>query len=184
MNSALADVEKFLAATPPFDLLDPPLLRRAAAAIEAFTAAGARCCSRSATSTIRCTSCDAAPSRHTTPRHPGRSLRRGRELRRAFRADRQAGAPPHHVDRGRLDLVPAADGARRISCELTRLRDLLHPQRRAAAPRGGAAAQHGRSDAVHDADERHCPRGLVVATSDTSIAEAARQCRSRACRPC
>ncbi|HET7202256.1 MAG TPA: DUF294 nucleotidyltransferase-like domain-containing protein [Steroidobacteraceae bacterium] len=36
MNSALADVEKFLAATPPFDLLDPPLLRRAAAAIEAF----------------------------------------------------------------------------------------------------------------------------------------------------
>ena len=36
MNSALADVENFLAATPPFDLLDPPLLRRAAAATEAF----------------------------------------------------------------------------------------------------------------------------------------------------
>jgi CBS domain-containing protein len=36
MNSALADVEKFLAATPPFDLLDPPLLHRAAAAIEVF----------------------------------------------------------------------------------------------------------------------------------------------------
>jgi CBS domain-containing protein len=36
MNSALADVEKFLAATPPFDLLEPALLQRAAAAIEAF----------------------------------------------------------------------------------------------------------------------------------------------------
>lgn len=36
MNSALADVERFLAATPPFDLLDPELLRRAAGAIEAF----------------------------------------------------------------------------------------------------------------------------------------------------
>ena len=36
MNSALADVEKFLAATPPFDLLEPDELRRAAGAIEAF----------------------------------------------------------------------------------------------------------------------------------------------------
>jgi CBS domain-containing protein len=36
MNSALADVEKFLAETPPFDLLDPPLLHRAATSIEAF----------------------------------------------------------------------------------------------------------------------------------------------------
>jgi CBS domain-containing protein len=36
MNSALADVEKFLAATPPFDLLDAGLLARAAAAIEVF----------------------------------------------------------------------------------------------------------------------------------------------------
>jgi CBS domain-containing protein len=36
MNSALADVENFLGATPPFDLLDPPLLRRAATATEAF----------------------------------------------------------------------------------------------------------------------------------------------------
>jgi CBS domain-containing protein len=35
MNSALADVEKFLEETPPFDLLDPPLRHRAAAAIEA-----------------------------------------------------------------------------------------------------------------------------------------------------
>jgi CBS domain-containing protein len=36
MNSALADVEKFLAATPPFDLLEADLLRRAAAAVEIF----------------------------------------------------------------------------------------------------------------------------------------------------
>ena len=36
MNSALADVEKFLAATPPFDLLDAALLTRAASAIEIF----------------------------------------------------------------------------------------------------------------------------------------------------
>lgn len=36
MNSALADVGKFLAATPPFDLLDRELLARAAAAIEVF----------------------------------------------------------------------------------------------------------------------------------------------------
>lgn len=36
MNPALADVEKFLAATPPFDRLDPPLRQRAAAAIEAI----------------------------------------------------------------------------------------------------------------------------------------------------
>jgi CBS domain-containing protein len=36
MNSALADVEKFLAATPPFDLLDAGLLTRAASAIEIF----------------------------------------------------------------------------------------------------------------------------------------------------
>jgi CBS domain-containing protein len=35
MSSALADVEKFLAEMPPFDLLDPPLRRRAAASIEA-----------------------------------------------------------------------------------------------------------------------------------------------------
>jgi CBS domain-containing protein len=35
MNSALADVEKFLEETPPFDLLDPSLRHRAAAAIEA-----------------------------------------------------------------------------------------------------------------------------------------------------
>lgn len=35
MNPALADVEQFLAATPPFDRLDPPLRQRAAAAIEA-----------------------------------------------------------------------------------------------------------------------------------------------------
>ncbi len=35
MNSALADVEKFLAQTPPFDLLDPALRHRAATAIEA-----------------------------------------------------------------------------------------------------------------------------------------------------
>ncbi|MCE3284252.1 MAG: hypothetical protein K0R70_508 [Steroidobacteraceae bacterium] len=34
MNSALADVERFLAATPPFDLLDAPLRARAAASIE------------------------------------------------------------------------------------------------------------------------------------------------------
>ena len=36
MNSALADVEKFLAATPPFDLLDAGLLARAAVAFEVF----------------------------------------------------------------------------------------------------------------------------------------------------
>jgi CBS domain-containing protein len=36
MNPALADVERFLAATPPFDRLDPPLRQRAAAAIEAI----------------------------------------------------------------------------------------------------------------------------------------------------
>lgn len=36
MNSALADVEKFLAETPPFDVLEPPLRLRAANAIEAF----------------------------------------------------------------------------------------------------------------------------------------------------
>ena len=35
MNPALADVEKFLAATPPFDRLAPPLRQRAASAIEA-----------------------------------------------------------------------------------------------------------------------------------------------------
>ena len=35
MSSALADVEKFLEEMPPFDLLEPPLRRRAAAAIEA-----------------------------------------------------------------------------------------------------------------------------------------------------
>jgi len=35
MNNPLADVEKFLEDTPPFDLLDPPLRHRAAAAIEA-----------------------------------------------------------------------------------------------------------------------------------------------------
>lgn len=35
MSNALADVEKFLAETPPFDLLEPSLQRRAAAAIEA-----------------------------------------------------------------------------------------------------------------------------------------------------
>ena len=34
MNNPLADVEKFLEETPPFDLLDPPLRHRAAAAIE------------------------------------------------------------------------------------------------------------------------------------------------------
>src|SRR5688500_7972176 len=36
MNSALADIEKFLAETPPFDLLDPSLRQRAASSIEAF----------------------------------------------------------------------------------------------------------------------------------------------------
>lgn len=36
MNSALADVEKFLAETPPFDLLDAPLRHRAATAFEAI----------------------------------------------------------------------------------------------------------------------------------------------------
>lgn len=36
MNGALADVEKFLAQTPPFDLLEPALRQRAAASIEAF----------------------------------------------------------------------------------------------------------------------------------------------------
>ena len=36
MNSALADVDKFLAETPPFDLLDQALRLRAANAIEAF----------------------------------------------------------------------------------------------------------------------------------------------------
>src|SRR5918995_1861419 len=36
MNSALADVEKFLAATPPFDLLGADLLTRAASAVEIF----------------------------------------------------------------------------------------------------------------------------------------------------
>lgn len=35
MSNALADVEKFLEETPPFDLLDPSLRRRAAASIEA-----------------------------------------------------------------------------------------------------------------------------------------------------
>ena len=36
MNSALADVEKFLAATPPFDVLEAALRRRVAGAVEVF----------------------------------------------------------------------------------------------------------------------------------------------------
>ena len=36
MNTALADIEKFLAETPPFDSLDPSLRQRAATSIEAF----------------------------------------------------------------------------------------------------------------------------------------------------
>ena len=36
MNSPLADVEKFLAESPPFDVLDPALRHRAATAVEAI----------------------------------------------------------------------------------------------------------------------------------------------------